>query len=88
MDTNISVSKAQALDLYGGNQAALARALGVSRQYISRLDDGDLPEWMALKLRFVLKPEGIGPSPARRPTAAKGEAAEAAQAVLNKRKAA
>lgn len=56
MDNQIAVSKAKALSLYDGNQAALARALGVSRQYINRLPDGDLPEWMALKLCFVLNP--------------------------------
>lgn len=51
------VTKEQALRLYGGNQAALGRALGVSRQAISKLSDGPLPERHALKLRFVLHPE-------------------------------
>lgn len=65
MNNPISVSKAKALSLYDGNQAALARALGVSRQYISRLPEGELPEWMALKLRFVLRPDVFGKAPAK-----------------------
>src|SRR5690242_5237889 len=48
------LSKADALALHDGNGAALARAIGRSRQYISKLADGQLPEWMDLKLRFVL----------------------------------
>lgn len=56
MSTETDVSKSEALALYEGNQAALAKDLGVTRQYISKLPDGPLPEWMALKLRFVLHP--------------------------------
>lgn len=55
--TDQALSKEQAVALYGGNQAALARAVGVTRQYISKLPEGPLPEWMDLKLRFVIKPE-------------------------------
>lgn len=58
MNDTIRVTKAEALALFEGNQAALGRALGVTRQAISKIpDDGDLPEWMALKVRFVIKPK-------------------------------
>ena len=53
------ITKEEALHLYDGNQAALGRALGVSRQAISKLPQGPLPEWMALKLRFVLRPDAF-----------------------------
>lgn len=58
-----TISKEKALALYDGNQAALGRALGVTRQYINKLPDGPLPEWMDLKIRFVLKPDGTDPAP-------------------------
>ena len=54
------LTKQSALDLYDGNQAALGRALGISRQAINKLPDGPLPEWMDLKIRFVLKPGSLG----------------------------
>lgn len=53
------ITKTDALALYQGNGAALARALGVSRQYIHGLDAGPLPERLALKLRFVVNPEAF-----------------------------
>lgn len=56
----ITVSKEEALAAYGGNQAALGRALGVTRQAVHALPSGPLPERYALKLRFVLKPEVFG----------------------------
>lgn len=57
MTETARITKEQALALYDGNQAALGRGLGVSRQAINKLPDGALPEWMDLKLRFVLKPD-------------------------------
>lgn len=51
------ITKARALALYGGNRAALGRALGVTRQAISKLPEGELPKWMDLQLRFVLRPD-------------------------------
>lgn len=63
MDTTIT--KAQAIALYDGNAAALARALGVSRQSVHKLKEGPLPERWSLKLRFVLRPDAFAePSPA------------------------
>lgn len=70
MSPNIEVSKSDALALYEGNQAALAKDLGVTRQYISKLEDGPLPEWMALKLRFVLHPDEFSPKKPKRKKAA------------------
>lgn len=55
MDTQ-PLTKAQAIAEFGGNQAQLARALGITRQAISRFKDGPLPELYDLKLRFVILP--------------------------------
>lgn len=60
MDAPIEITKAEAVDAYGGNQAALARALGVTRQAVSAMAEGPLAERYALKLRYVLKPELFG----------------------------
>lgn len=58
MNDTVRVTKAEALKHFDGNQAALGRALGVSRQAIDKVpDDGDLPERLALKFRFVVKPK-------------------------------
>lgn len=57
MKNNHQITKAQAVGLYGGNQAALARALGIQRAAVCRWSDGPIPERHALKLRFVLRPE-------------------------------
>jgi len=51
------LTKDQALALFDGNQAALGRALGVTRQAINKLGPGELPEWMDLKIRYVIKPD-------------------------------
>jgi DNA-binding XRE family transcriptional regulator len=60
MEKNLSISKSDALRLYGGNQAALARAVGVTRQRIHKIKpDGDLPERLALRLRFVTRPDAF-----------------------------
>lgn len=56
MNETVSVTKAEALKHFKQNQAALGRALGVTRQAINKLPDGALPEWMALKFRFVIEP--------------------------------
>lgn len=61
MTNSPRLTKSEALDLYGRNGAALARDLGTSRQYISKLSDGELPEWIDLKLRFVLHPQRFVP---------------------------
>jgi DNA-binding XRE family transcriptional regulator len=50
------LTKSQAIAEFGGNQAELARALGLTRQAISRFKDGPLPERYDLKLRFVILP--------------------------------
>ncbi len=51
------ISKQDALAAYGGNGAALAKALGISRQAVHKAADGPLPELWQLKLRYQLKPE-------------------------------
>ena len=59
MDPN-AISKSQALAAYDNKQVDLARALGVSRQAVSKLKDGPIPERWELKLRYELKPELFG----------------------------
>lgn len=63
MTETTRITKDQALALFDGNQAALGRALGVTRQAINKLPTGDLPEWMDLKIRFVIKPSFFGKQP-------------------------
>lgn len=58
-----TLTKKDALHLFGNNGAEMARALGVTRQYVNKLDDGPLPEWMALKIRFVIKKDAFGEAP-------------------------
>ena len=57
MKTHFSITKAQALALYNGNGAALARALGIGRAAVSKWPEGPIPEGYALKIRYVLRPE-------------------------------
>ena len=59
MRTN-SISKQDAIAAYDGNQAALAKDLGISRQAVHKLPDGPVPEVWELKLRYELKPEIFG----------------------------
>ncbi|MEN1942676.1 Cro/CI family transcriptional regulator [Luteimonas sp. MJ293] len=59
-----TISKAQAIAAYGGNAAALARALNVTPSAIYQWPDGPIAEGYALKLRFVLRPEVFGNIPA------------------------
>jgi hypothetical protein len=56
----IEITKEEALAAYAGNQAALGRALGVTRQAVHAMPDGPIAEGYALKLRFVLKPDVFG----------------------------
>lgn len=81
------LTKDQALALFDGNQAALGRALGVTRQAINKLGPGELPEWMDLKIRFVLKPGEFAEHRQRHrtPAASAGATAEATEAVLTGR---
>lgn len=57
MTQTIEITKREAVAFYGGNQAALARALGIGRAAVSKWSDGPIPEAYALKLRYVLLPE-------------------------------
>jgi predicted transcriptional regulator len=57
MNKSIAVTKSEAVGLYGGNQAALAKALGIGRAAVSKWPDGPIPEVYALKIRFLLRPE-------------------------------
>lgn len=64
MDTEIT--KSDALAQYK-NQAALAEALGVTRQAVSKYPYGPpLPELWQMKLRFLLKPEVFGVNPPKK----------------------
>ncbi len=51
------ISKADAIAAYGGNGAALARALGITPSAVYQWPDGPIVDEWALKLRFVLKPD-------------------------------
>jgi len=84
MTETTRLTKDQALALFDGNQAALGRALGVTRQAINKLGPGKLPEWMDLKIRFVIKPGEFSEHRKRhRSTAASaGATAEATPTVL------
>ena len=55
-----TITKAQALEAYGRNASALARALGISPQAIYQWPDGPIAELHALKLAFVLLPDVFG----------------------------
>jgi hypothetical protein len=55
------ITKEQAIEAYGGNTAALARALKITPSAIYQWPDGPIAEGYALKLRFVLKPEVFQP---------------------------
>ena len=61
------ISKSQAIEAYGGNASALARALGITPSAIYQWPDGPVAEVYALKLRFVLKPHlfALEPSESR-----------------------
>lgn len=60
--TTISITKAEAVAAYGGSQAELARALGISRQAVGKWPDGPIKEGWALKLRYELRPDVFGPA--------------------------
>lgn len=66
MKTN-SISKQEAIAAYDGNQAALAKDLGISRQAVHKMPDGPVPERWALKLRYELRPDVFGADPAAEP---------------------
>ncbi len=55
----LPISKAAAIHAYGGNAAALARALGITPAAVYQWPDGPIGEVHSLKLRFVLKPGAI-----------------------------
>ncbi|QDH70864.1 Cro/CI family transcriptional regulator [Marilutibacter alkalisoli] len=57
------ISKAQAIEAFGGNAAALARALKITPSAVYQWPDGPIDERHALKLRFVLKPDVFGAVP-------------------------
>jgi len=73
MDTTIT--KAQALEAYGGNASALARDLNISPQAVYQWPEGPIPEVHALRLRFVLKPGIFGPAPTANEPAAERKVA-------------
>ncbi len=61
------ITKEQAVQAYGGNTAALARALKISPSAIYQWPDGPIAEGYALKLRFVLKPDAFPASQSAEP---------------------
>lgn len=54
-----TILKRDAIAAYGGNASALARALGVTPSAVYQWDEGPIDERYALKLVFVLRPEGL-----------------------------
>ena len=54
------ITKDQAISAYGGNAAALARALGITPSAVYQWLEGPIDERWALKLAFVLKPGVFG----------------------------
>lgn len=58
--SNQQITKREALAAYGNSQAALARALGVSRQAVHKAPNGAIPEVWELKLRYELRPDLFG----------------------------
>lgn len=58
------ITKAQAIEAYGGNAAALARDLKITPSAIYQWPEGPIREGYALKLRFVLKPGYFAPAAA------------------------
>lgn len=59
-----TITKAEAIAAYGGNAAALARALNVTPSAVYQWPEGPIAEGYALKLRFVLMPHVFGDAPA------------------------
>ncbi|MCK4621071.1 MAG: hypothetical protein KAT62_02530 [Desulfuromonadales bacterium] len=57
MDEKYSITKEEATRLYGGNQAALARALNIGRAAVSKWPNGPIPELYALRIRFIIFPD-------------------------------
>jgi len=51
------ITKKQAVMLFGGTQASLARALGLKRAAISKWDDDAIPDYWDMKIRYELRPE-------------------------------
>ncbi|HNR91605.1 MAG TPA: helix-turn-helix domain-containing protein [Dokdonella sp.] len=56
------ILKSEAVAAYGGNQAALAKALGISRQAVHKAPEGPVHESWELKLRYKLRPDLFGPN--------------------------
>ena len=55
------ITKKEAVQLFGNNQAALARALGIGRAAVSKwAEDAPIPEVHALKLRYELRADVFG----------------------------
>lgn len=54
-----TITRKQAVGLYG-NLTHLAKALGVTRQAVYFWpEDGEVPEWVYIKLRYVLQPQAF-----------------------------
>lgn len=51
------LTKSEALAMFAGNGAALARAVGAQRQNVSRLEDGPIPERWHLILKYEIAPK-------------------------------
>src|SRR5689334_19587677 len=70
-----AISKEEAIAAFGGNAAALARALGITPSAVYQWPDGPIAEVHSLKLRYVLKPDvfGTGEAPPARRTGAEGK---------------
>lgn len=70
-----TITRKAAVGLYGGNLTHLAKALGVTRQAVYFWpEDGDVPEWAYIKLRYVLKPEAFSAAGSLKPVQNSGAA--------------
>ena len=50
-----NITKQQAIETFDGNQSALARAVGISRQAVFKMKDGPVNDEWAKKIRRHLK---------------------------------
>lgn len=51
------MTKKEALEHFDNNQAKLAKALGITRQYVGKWDDDEpIPELYELKLKYEILP--------------------------------
>jgi len=57
--SSVEITKKAAIRVFG-SQSNLARALKVTRQAVSKVPDGALPELWQMKLRYEIRPDVWG----------------------------